>query len=536
MVWPEDADDVVLPRRYRAVRWLTRQLSDVWFREFSVIGHDQIPDKGGVLHIAWHAGAMIDPMLMFSGMPGKMTFVAKHTLWNVPILRSILNAAGARPVRRAQDGGGKSANAALIETMAEILAEGEHCAIFPEGRAHLLPHLAEVKTGPARILLRAIELADEQGLPRPTLQPVGLHYSDQHRFRERALMEVYRPIQLPPIPGEEGAPEPSEEELTQFAEAAAGRAWVRAVTDLIEVELNRSIMGMESWEERHLVWRARGLVHQARLAQSGEPSSRQPYAEAIASARRVRAAYQWLQEHDAERAWELRDRVESHHVTMEAYDLSEYEIFTAQHEPSRGALNKAWVKVLWCWFWMLGLVGWTTMIGNYPPYRAAGIIANRLAVTDKTGKGSYKLLLALVLMPLWWLGIAMPVAWLLDATVSSLDLPAVGPLTAALIALVESVPWPLMGVILMFAFPLAARQHIRLYMRTCRAWAVVKRWHKLRDESVPWRAIRDEQVALAHLMAEIGLTFVLPGDADWVDPPAGKDDWEVVRRRAEQSG
>ena len=33
-------------------------------------------------------------------------------------------------------------------------------------------------------------------------------------------------------------------------------------------------------------------------------------------------------------------------------------------------------------------------------------------------------------------------------------------------------------------------------------------------------------------MASIGNGLVLPGDPDWNDPPAGKDDWEMVQFRA----
>ena len=35
---------------------------------------------------------------------------------------------------------------------------------------------------------------------------------------------------------------------------------------------------------------------------------------------------------------------------------------------------------------------------------------------------------------------------------------------------------------------------------------------------------------LAQEMASIGDGLILPGDPDWVDPPSGKDDWEMVKQ------
>ncbi|HIF05063.1 MAG TPA: hypothetical protein EYQ80_06700 [Candidatus Poseidoniales archaeon] len=514
MEWPADPEGEPILRRYRFLRWWTRQMSQVWFREFSVIGHDLVPRERGVLHVAWHAGAMIDPLVMFSGLPGRLTFVAKHTLWRVPVLRWMLDAAGAQPVQRAGEGEGNRAAGieALIETMATLLAEGRHCVIYPEGKAHLSPRPVKIKTGPARILQRAIQIADERGLPHPSLQPIGLHYTDQHRFRERALMEIHRPIELPP-PGDDD------------------RGWVEQVTAIIDVELNRSTIGMETWEDRHLMWRTRGLVHQARRAQAGLETDRQSYVESITAARRVRAAYQWLQEEDSTRAESIRSEVALHHERMEAYDLSDFEIFRQQNRPTRLQLVGAYLNLSWCWFWMLGFVGWISMIGNFVPYRVAGMLSNRLSMGDKTSLGSTKLMLSIVLMPIWWLSIAMPAAWTVSSIVNAIDVPPYGLLLPFALMLVQAIPWWLLGLMLMLAFPLAARKHIQLYLRTVQSWRTVRRWFRLRDDGVPWAELREKQMALAQLLLEVGDSLILPGDAEWSDPSTGLEDWQVVRRR-----
>ena len=536
MRWPADPDRrEKLGLRYRALRWFTRQITATWFREFSIIGHDLIPRKGGVLHIAWHAGAMVDPLVMFSGIPGRLTFVAKHTLFQVPGLSMLLNAAGAQAAYRVEDfkqskGGVATANDALIQKMAELLAEGKHCAIYPEGKAHLAPKPVTIKTGPARILLQAIRNARESGQPDPCMIPIGLHYTDQHRFRERALMEIHRAIAVPPLPGEKNSPRASEELLAEFGqEVGADRAWVQAVTDIIETELNRTSIGMDSWGDRHMLWRTRSLVHQARREKEGKGPVRQPYAEAIVAARRVRAAYQWLEHEEPKKADEMRALVQQHHRSMKEYGLAEFEMFQRRKRPSPLRLARSIGWLAWCWFWMLGLVGWCSMIGNYAPYRAAGIITQRITMSDKTGVGSYKVLLSIVLLPLWWLAISMPLAWSLSTIVHAVNIPDVGILIPFVLRLVRSIPWWGLGLLMMVIWPIAARQHMRLYVRTSRAWRSVKRWFRLRDDSIPWAEIKDRQQRLAEMLIGMGDSFILPGDAEWQDPPTGQDDWQVVR-------
>ena len=262
---------------YRLVRWLAKEVSETWFREHGAIETDNIPEQGGVLFAAWHPGSLIDPLLMISTLPGQITFIAKHTLFKVPILGRVMKAAGARPTYRSIDkehikGDRKKGNQAVIDTVADILVDQGNCVIFPEGVSHLSSQPERVKTGPARMLLLGIRRAREKGVPEPIIVPIGLHYSDPNRFRERALVEVHAPMFIPPLPGEPGAPLPSEEMIDQFGpEDAADRAWVHFVTEDLGGELQRTSQGLDTWEDRKLLWRARGLVSVHRNRGGGFP-------------------------------------------------------------------------------------------------------------------------------------------------------------------------------------------------------------------------------------------------------------------------
>jgi len=523
-------------RSYRAVRWLAREISATWFREHEAIEIDNVPDEGGVLFAAWHPGSLIDPLLMTSTLPGQLTFIAKHTLFAMPVLGHIMRAAGARPIYRAIDqdevkGDRRRGNQAVIETVADILVDQGRCAIFPEGVSHLESQPERVKTGPARMLLLAIRRAREQRVPEPSLVPVGLHYTDANRFRERALLEVHPPMSLPPLPGEDGAPIPDTDAVAEHGEKeAADRAWVVAVTSDLGAELQRTSQGLESWEDRKLLWRARSLLSVHRNRAVGR-TTRATYAEAVVGARRMRAAWLHLMDNDREKAEDLRRRVAEHAETMRGYGLTEHELYDRSTRPGITHLASAAVQFVLCWVMMLGLITWSALIGSYPPYRLAGPIAAQSARYEPHALGTKKIGVAFMLLPLWWILISFPVAWLLASTSSPLwDLSLYG-LLPLLEPTLTSIHWLLLSFILMPLWAVGARLHLRLWARSVRAARTVRRWARLRDGSVPWNELSEAQRELAESLDRIGRTLVLPGDPDWTDPASGQDDHAMVRSR-----
>ena len=521
---------------YRLIRWLCRQISSTWFREHGIVDEEWIPEKGGVLYAAWHPGSLIDPLLMLSLLPGQLTFVAKHTLFNIPLLGRFMRAAGAKPVYRRQDatqieGGGDSAkagNSALIDTLSEVLVEGGRCAIYPEGISHLMSKPQKTKTGPARIMLQAIREADKSGIQRPSLVPVGLHYSDANRFRERALVTVHPPMSLPPLPEEEGAPAASEELLAQFSpEMAAERAWVLAVTDSLSTELQRSSQGLDSWEDKKLLWRARGLLSVHRNRATGR-KHRASYAEAVMGARRARAAWLWISGKDPERAAKLRLGVSQHAEKMDEYNLKEYELYDREKTPGPIDLAKAMGQIIWSWMWMAGLITWGAMLGSWPPYRISGPIAEKLSIKEEHALGTHKIAVGFMLLPIWWIIVSFPVAFLLASPTSplwNLNLYGLLPLIKPYLMQIN---WLLLAFILMPLWSVAARLHLRLWRRSMRSLATLKRWLRLRRDEVPWDELAAEQLALAKELDEIGNSLILPGDKDWTPPTTGKDDYECV--------
>ncbi len=532
MAWEKDPLHLQPSKGYLRVRRVNRAIMETWFREISTVDVDTLPEEGGVIYTAWHPGGLIDPMLMMAALPGGLTFAAKSTLFKIPILSRIMKWINVQPVQRAQDSDAsaeerKKANSKLIDTLAELVANGERIAIFPEGMSHTESYAVELKTGAARIFLEAHRRALEAGKPAPSIVPIGLHYSDQHKFRERVSLQINRAVETPPLPREEGAPQPTESELSEYGDQAHDRAWVGEVTTMLQTELNRISHAQESWEDRELVWRARRMIHTIR---SGESLSKINYNEAVLGSRRVRAAWQYLSVHDAQRTEEIEEKFKLHHNEMERIQLRSWELKDRKKKISKKAFVKNFAFWLWSASWMLGFVTWSAMIATGVPYMFVRLFVSMKASKEenKAGIGSMKLLYSVGLYPIWWLFCAITLGWFIasaNSPLQSFELPGL------ILPVLAAIPWILVSAILLFWWPVSARLHLKLFQRLSKSWRNLRLWFKLRSGQIEWDTLIHAHQTLATEMASIGNGLVLPGDPDWNDPPSGKDDWEMVQFR-----
>lgn len=172
-----------------------RVLADVamrgWFREREVRGVHQLLRDRPLVVVATHANGFVDPALLYATSPRPLRFLAKATLWKTPPIGLLLDAAGAVPVHRAQDGA-TEANRSTFSSCHEVLRRDGAIAIFPEGTVTDEPRIGHVHTGAARIALGA----RASGVAGLLIVPVGLVYEDKTRPRTRALVRVGEPIDL----------------------------------------------------------------------------------------------------------------------------------------------------------------------------------------------------------------------------------------------------------------------------------------------------------------------------------------------------
>ena len=187
----------------------------LFFRRIEVSGAELVPREEPLVFIANHPNGLVDPALMFCALPRRVSFLAKSTLWRVPVINRLVRAVEALPVYRRADAGEEVArNEATFARCQELLRRGRCIALFPEGVSHDATRLLPVKTGAARIALGALSVTNPED-QSPALEalkiiPVGLYYTAKTSFRSEALITCGAPLVVRPVTLDEHGEPPRE--------------------------------------------------------------------------------------------------------------------------------------------------------------------------------------------------------------------------------------------------------------------------------------------------------------------------------------
>ena len=213
------------------LREFARFAARTFFRDIVVDGAENLPEQGPVIFTPNHPNGLLDPMLLFF-LPSRfrLRFVAKATLFKIPVFGSILRSIGSIPVVRKFEAGGEVDYTAFFASCVQALAEGDCIVIFPEGRSLPQSYLAPLKTGPARLFL----MAREKGIPVKIVS-IGLNYEKGETFRSRVLMRIAPPLQEPDLSG------------LELSDA------VRQLTEKLTDSLEDNVIQAQSYRERELM-------------------------------------------------------------------------------------------------------------------------------------------------------------------------------------------------------------------------------------------------------------------------------------------
>lgn len=173
----------------------------LFFRRIETSRAHLVPETGALIFVLNHPNGLIDPGLVFAALPRRISFLAKSTLFRLPVAGWLLRTVEALPLyRRADAGEDVSQNVRTFEACRSLLLRGRCVALFPEGLSHNAPRLQPVKTGAARIALGS-------AVPGLKIVPVGLYYTSKTSFRGEALLRFGEPLEVPAVePDEQGEP------------------------------------------------------------------------------------------------------------------------------------------------------------------------------------------------------------------------------------------------------------------------------------------------------------------------------------------
>jgi len=138
-------------------------------------GEVKIPEGERFIICANHLSNW-DPILVLISTRIPINFLAKESLFKVPVLRSIIKAVGTIPVSR------NGTDIAAIKKSIEVIQNGGCFSIFPQGtRLHVPPHPDQTKKGVGLICCKA-----EAGV-----LPIGIYTKNYKiRFFRKTIVRI----------------------------------------------------------------------------------------------------------------------------------------------------------------------------------------------------------------------------------------------------------------------------------------------------------------------------------------------------------
>lgn len=347
-----------------ALHWFFRRIAGIYFRELEIVGEVPPADTGARLFASNHVNALVDPILVLTQSPCPISPIAKSTLWKIPLLSWVLDAAGAVPIVRRRDDPNKRAadNEAVFERIAAHLRRGGNVLIFPEGTSHNEPKLAALRSGAGRMLARA---RDEGGLGL-TFQAVGLEFDERDVFRSRALL-LFGPAR-------------------RVTDAPPGTELATWITETLRDDLKELLVEGETWEERRRVARVAEV-----LANDARDSSLERW---NALGRKVEEAVGVLRAVDAEAIDEAGREIDAYFDALARAGTTDALVARGGARIDRARLGSA-ARLL--------LVAPLAAIGAllyFLPYQLPRLVTQRLGA-DADVSSTYKLGVGLVVHPLW---------------------------------------------------------------------------------------------------------------------------------------
>ncbi len=227
----------------------------VFFRRIETVSAENVPSGTGVIFVMNHPNGLIDPALVFASLPRRISFLAKSTLFRMPVIGFILRAIGALPLYRRIDAGEDvSKNQRTFELCREWLRDGGSIALFPEGISHNSPKLLPLKSGASRIAIGAASVSNGAETVIVKIIPVGLYYTNKTTFRSEALLHFGEPFEVEPVSLDEDGRPP--------------RDAVKTLTSLIDAGLRDVTLNAENEAELHAARIAEEIFAAAQSEQS----------------------------------------------------------------------------------------------------------------------------------------------------------------------------------------------------------------------------------------------------------------------------
>ncbi len=364
----------------RIIVALLRLAMRVYFRRVEVVGLEHVPWQSPVIFVLNHPNALVDPAFLLYLAPRRVSFLAKSTLFKMPVLGYFVRAMDCIPVYRHQDAGEDvSKNREMFMAARKLLASGGTIGICPEGVSHDEPRLRPIKTGAARIALAAVSTGEVRELK---IVPAGLYYTSKTKFRSAVLLYFGKPLDVAPVKLD--------------ADGSPPRTAVKELSNRIESALREVMLDAEHEEALQTITRAERIFN-------SEPGEEESLAEELQLQQRFVKAYQVLRERAPERLRRLEVRMSrfEEELTQAGVDPDDLSPPTSTRAVFTHLIPRVGL------FLLLILPATLGALIHYPAYRLGGYLATRFSKDDDDVISTVKIISAMLLFPLTWLVVAV---------------------------------------------------------------------------------------------------------------------------------
>ncbi|MBO6517601.1 MAG: 1-acyl-sn-glycerol-3-phosphate acyltransferase [Bacteroidia bacterium] len=178
---------------YRLLKIIFSFAVSKYFVRINVLNEDRIPMDKPMLLLPNHRSAFMDPIALATQLKRTTFFLARGESFNNSIMVKLFKRLKMIPIFRKDHNPEKTHQNKDIFRYCHKLMEEKGCLmIFPEGICQTKYVLAPLKTGAAKIALEA-EHKNDYALDLHIV-PVGINYSNPHRFRGNLTLNVGMPI------------------------------------------------------------------------------------------------------------------------------------------------------------------------------------------------------------------------------------------------------------------------------------------------------------------------------------------------------
>ena len=367
-----------------------------------------MPKTGAIIFVLNHPNGAVDPGLVFVSLPRRVSFLAKSTLFDIPVAGFLLRMIEALPVyRRVDAGADMSKNLRTFQNCERLLARGRCIAIFPEGISHDATKLQPIKTGAARIALGALAIGGAETETRASaraekmseisiggslrekglkIMSVGLYYTSKTAFRSEALIRYGEIFDVEAVALDEKG-EPPREAVLQL-------------TEKIENALRNVTLNLENERELETVAKAEALfssVYENLLF-------KKTLTQSFLRLQDLAEKYKLLGQNNPEKMRELSAKVDEYENELQTSGLTVESLSVLQH-PTAYVFRYLVLRIV-----ILLLLAPFTVVGailHSPAYLFSNLIGLMFKTHGVDVAGStYKILAACLFMPLTWLILA----------------------------------------------------------------------------------------------------------------------------------